>query len=67
MSLTPVYIIYQSKYIYMYIYGCSYVCINSVELGTYCIGGLRLPRIQAAELGLSSTQADGMTIIAWIR
>ena len=33
----------------------------------YYIGGLRLPLIQAAELGLSSTQADGIAIIAWIR
>ena len=45
-----------------------YVCINSDKLGAmYYIGGPRLPLIRAAELGLSSTQADGMTIIAWIR
>ena len=35
-------------------------------IGMYYIGGLRLPLIQAAELGLSSTQADGRAIITWI-
>ena len=48
-------------------YGCSYVCINSDKLGAmYYMGGLRLPLIQAAELGLCSKQADGMTIITGI-
>ena len=43
------------------------MCINSDELGAmYYIGGPRLPLIQAAEVGLSSTQADGMTIITGI-
>ena len=43
------------------------MCINSAELGAmYYIGGPRLPLIQAAELELSSTQADGMAIITEI-
>ena len=37
------------------------MCINSDKLGAmYYIGGLRLPLIRAAEVGLSSTQADGI-------
>ena len=63
ISLTPVY-----TYIpVQYVCGCSYVCINSAELGAmYYIGGPKLPLIQAAELGLCSTQADGMAIITRI-
>ena len=62
-------ILYTSSNVYnIYVCGCSYVCITSAELDAmYYMGGPRLPLIQAAELGLSFTQADGMVIIAWIR
>ena len=44
------------------------MCINSDKLGTmYYMGGLRFPLThQAAELGLSSTQVDGLAIITGI-